>query len=144
MRKRIDHWCSIVPEKSEPSGPPFSGKLCKHHFFMAHIFWQKCWNRTFSMIIYSLTLNLCLMTSKNIGITHVIHSATSKAILAKCPWNLNVYIFYLCFALGIIHVDCCVRKTPKQLFYSSKTPLFGSLNLVTPLLFEERLVLTSY
>ena len=23
MRKRIDHWCSVVPEKSQPSGPPF-------------------------------------------------------------------------------------------------------------------------
>ena len=26
MRKRIDHWCSVVPEKSQTSGPPFSGK----------------------------------------------------------------------------------------------------------------------
>ena len=23
--KKIDHWCSVVPEKSQPSGPPFSG-----------------------------------------------------------------------------------------------------------------------
>ena len=23
MRKRIDHWCSVVPEKSQPSGPTF-------------------------------------------------------------------------------------------------------------------------
>ena len=22
MRKRIDYWCSVVPEKSQPSGPP--------------------------------------------------------------------------------------------------------------------------
>ena len=29
MRKRIDHWCSVVPEKSQPSGPLFSGKLGK-------------------------------------------------------------------------------------------------------------------
>ena len=29
-----------------------------HHFLRAHIFWQKCWNRTFSMIIYLLTFNL--------------------------------------------------------------------------------------
>ena len=33
--------------------------------------------------------------------------------------------FYLCFALGIIHGDRCDRKTPKQLFYSSKPPFFG-------------------
>ena len=32
--------------------------LVTHHFFRAHIFWQKCWNRTFSMIIYSLTFYL--------------------------------------------------------------------------------------
>ena len=27
MRKRINHWYSVVPEKSQPSGPPFSRKL---------------------------------------------------------------------------------------------------------------------
>ena len=32
MRKRINHWCSVVPEKSQPSGPPFSGKLGKPRF----------------------------------------------------------------------------------------------------------------
>ena len=55
---------------------------------------------------------------KNIGITHVNHSATKKAILTKvhdCICNLNVYIFYLCFALGIIHGDRCDRKTPKTI-----------------------------
>ena len=32
MRKKIDHWCLVVPEKSKPSGPPFSGKLGKPCF----------------------------------------------------------------------------------------------------------------
>ena len=32
--------------------------LVTHHFFRVHIFWQKCWNRTFSMIIYLLTFYL--------------------------------------------------------------------------------------
>ena len=32
MRKRINHWCSVVPEKSQPSGPQFSGKLDKPRF----------------------------------------------------------------------------------------------------------------
>ena len=32
MRKRIDHLCSVVPEKSQPSGPPFSWKLGKPRF----------------------------------------------------------------------------------------------------------------
>ena len=30
--KKIDHWCSVVPEKSQLSGPPFSGKLGKPRF----------------------------------------------------------------------------------------------------------------
>ena len=54
------------------------------------------------------------------------HSATPKAILTKvhhCTCNLNVYIFYLRFALGIIHGDRFVTgKHNKQLFYSSKPP----------------------
>ena len=32
MRKRIVHWCSVVPEKSRPSGPPSNGKLGKARF----------------------------------------------------------------------------------------------------------------
>ena len=36
------------------------------------------------------------------------------------------------------------EKHQTQLFYSTKTPFFWSLNLVTLLLFEEMLVLTSY
>ena len=73
------------------------------------------------------------MTSKkNIGITHVNHSATPKAILTKvhdCTCNLNVYIFFLRFALGIIYSDRVVtEKHQKQLFYSSKPPFFGRRN----------------
>ena len=33
----------------------------------------------------------------------------------KCSCNLNVYVFYLRFALGIIHGDRCDRKTPKTI-----------------------------
>ena len=32
MRKIIDLYCSVVPEKSQPSGPPFTGKLDKPGF----------------------------------------------------------------------------------------------------------------
>ena len=32
--------------------------LVTHHFFRAHIFWQKCWNWTFAMIMYLLTFYL--------------------------------------------------------------------------------------
>ena len=28
----INHWCSVVPEKSQPSGPTFNGKLGKPRF----------------------------------------------------------------------------------------------------------------
>ena len=68
--------------------------LVTHHFLRAHIFSQKCWNWTFSMIIYLLTFYLFDDIEKNIGITHVNHSATPKAILTKmhdCTCNLNVY-----------------------------------------------------
>ena len=70
------------------------------------------------MIIYLLTFYLFDDIEKKIGITHVNHSATPKAILTEVhDWtcNLNVYIFYLRFALGIIHGNCCDRKTPKTI-----------------------------
>ena len=72
------------------------------------------------MIIYLLTFYLFDDIEKNIGITHANYSATSKAILTKMhdtSCNLNVYSFYLRFALGVIHGDRCDRKHQKQLFY---------------------------
>ena len=115
-----------------------------HHYFRAYIFWQKCWNQTFSMIIYSLIF-ICLMTSKN----YRNHSCESFWYVKgnfdkKCMCNLNVYIFYLCFVPGIIHGDCCDRKTPKTIVLFKYNPFFLLMNLVTPLLFVEMLVLTSY
>ena len=35
-----------------------------------------------------------------------------KRFWQKCSCNLNVYIFYLRFALGIIHGNRCDRKIP--------------------------------
>ena len=70
------------------------------------------------MVIYLLTFYLFDDIEKNIGITHANHSATSTTILTKmqkCTCNLNVYIFYLRFALGIIHGNRCDRKTPKTM-----------------------------
>ena len=93
--------------------------LVTNHFLRPHIFSLKSWNRTFSMIIHLLTFYLFDDIEKNnTGITHVNHSATPRAILTKvhdCTCNLNVYIFYLRFALGIIHGDRCDRKTPKTI-----------------------------
>ena len=39
--------------------------------------------------------------------------------------KLNIYIFYLRFALGIIYGERCDRKHQKHLFYSSQIPFFG-------------------
>ena len=72
------------------------------------------------MVIYLLTFYLFDDIEKNIEITHANHSATSTQFWQKCSCNLNVYIFYLRFALGIIQGDRCHRKTRKQLYYSSK------------------------
>ena len=38
-----------------------------------------------------------------------------RQLWQKCSCNLNVYIFYLRFALGIEHGDGCDRKTPKTI-----------------------------
>ena len=71
------------------------------------------------MIIYLLTFYLFDdIAKKYIEITHANHSATPNAILTKmhdCTCNLNVNIFFLRFALGIIHGDRCDRKTPKTI-----------------------------
>ena len=32
MRKRIDHWCSVVPVKSQPSGPTFHWETWRASF----------------------------------------------------------------------------------------------------------------
>ena len=61
----------------------------------------------------------------------------------KCSRNLNVYISYLRFALGIIYVYRCERKTPKTIVLFKENH-FLMLKLVTLLPFEEMLVLTTY
>ena len=66
------------------------------------------------MMIYLLTFYLF----DDIEETHVNHSATPNVILTTvhdCTCYLNVYIFYLRFALGIIHGDRCDQKTPKTI-----------------------------
>ena len=42
MRKIIDHYCSVVPEKSHPLGPTFSGNLLKPLFPLEQ--WALSWN----------------------------------------------------------------------------------------------------
>ena len=60
------------------------------------------------------------------------HFATPKAILTKvhdCTCNLNVYILYLRFALGIIHGDRCDRKNTKNNDFIQVNPLFSVLEI---------------
>ena len=84
------------------------------------------------MIIYLLKFYLFDDVEKNIRITHVNLSATPKAILTKVhdtTCNLNIYIFYLCFALGIIHGNHCDRKTPKNNYFIQVNPLFSVVEI---------------
>ena len=84
------------------------------------------------MIIYLLAFYLFVDIEKNIRITHVNHSAKPKAILTKvhdCTCILNVYIFYLRFALGIIHGDRCDRKNTKNNYFIQVNPLFSVVKI---------------
>ena len=96
------------------------------------------------MIIYFLTFYLFDVIENISESLMQITLLRQKQFWQKWTCNLNVYIFCLRFALGIIHGDGCDRKTPKTIILFKWNPLFWSLNLVTPLLFEEMLVLTSY
>ena len=93
------------------------------------------------MIIYVLTFYL-FDDVKNIGITHANHSAENFAKKCTCIPNRNS--FYLHFTLGIIHDDRFVRVNTKNNYFIQVKLLFWPLNLVTVLLFEEILVLTSF
>ena len=119
--------------------------LATHHFFRAHIVWQKCWNRTFSMIIYLLTIYLFDDIKKtNIESTHAIRSASSKKILTKM--HVQPERLYFLFEFCARHYpwwSLWQKNTKNNYFIQIKT-LFRSLNLVTPLRFEEMLVFTSY
>ena len=103
---------------------PIASKYTVSHFSYAPFFQGPHFLKTNAGIEHSLWWFIywhfiCLMTSrKNIRITHANHSATSKAIftkMQKCTRKLNAYIFYSCFALGIIHGDHCDKKTPKTI-----------------------------
>ena len=85
--------------------------LVTHHFFRAHIFWQKCKNWTFSIIIYLMTF-------------YQNHSCESFCYVKgnfdkKCTCNLNVYVFYLHFG------DRCDRKNIKNYYFIQAEPLFA-------------------
>ena len=99
--------------------------LVTHHFFRAHIFWQKCWNRTFSMIIYLLTFYLFdNFEKKNIGITHANHSATQRQF-----WKMHVqverrYFLFLFCARHYTWWSLWQKNSKNNLFIQVK-PLFS-------------------
>ena len=66
------------------------------------------------MIIYLLTFHLFDDIEKILESLMQIILLRQRQFWQKYTCNLNVYIFYFCFALGIIHVDRCDRKTPKN------------------------------
>ena len=65
------------------------------------------------MIIYLLTIYLFDDIEKKSKSLMQINLQRQMQFWQKCSCNLNVYIFYLRFALGIIHDDHYDRKTPK-------------------------------
>ena len=77
------------------------------------------------MLIYLLTFYLFDHIEKISKSLMQIILQRQKQFWQKCSCNLNVFIFYLRFALGIIHGDRCDRKTPKTIVFISKNPIFG-------------------
>ena len=82
------------------------------------------------MIIYLLTFYLFDEIEKISKSPMQIILQSQRQFWQKCWSNLNVYIFYLRFALEIIH-DRCDRKMPKTIALFKSNPLFWSLKLVT-------------
>ena len=98
----------------------------------AHIFSQKCWNRTFAMIIYLLTFYLFDDIEKNIGITHVNHSATPKAILKKSAWlHVQSERLYFLFAFCARHYPwwSLWQKNTKNNYFIQVNPLFSVVEI---------------
>ena len=112
--------------------------LVTHHFFRPHIFWQKCWNRTFSMIIYLLTFYLFDDIEKNIVITHANHSATSKAILTKMTkMHVQPELLYFLFLFCASHYPwwSLWQKNTKNNYFIQVKPLFSVVKFSNTVIF---------
>ena len=102
--------------------------LVTHHFFRAHIFWQKCWNQTFSMIIYLLTFYLFVDIKNIFRITHAKHSAASKAILLTLTkMHVQPERLYFLFAFCARHHPwwSLWQKNTKNNYFIQVKPLFS-------------------
>ena len=109
-----------------------------HHFFRAHIFWQKCWNWTFAMMIYLLTFYLfddILKKYWNHSCESFFYVKGNFPILSKKhvqPERLN--FLFLFWARHYPWWSLWQKNTKNNYFIQVKPP-FRSLNLVTPLFF---------
>ena len=96
--------------------------------FKAHIFWQKCWNQTFSMIIYLLTFYLFVDIKNIFEITHAKHSAASKAILLTVTkMHVQPERLYFLFAFCAMHYPwwSLWQKNTKKNYFIQVKPLFS-------------------
>ena len=107
-------------------------------FFRPHIFWQKCWNRTFSMIIYLLTFYLFDDIEKNIVITHANHSARSKAILTKMTkMHVQPELLYFLFLFCARHYPwwSLWQKNTKNNYFIQVKLLFSVVKFSNTVIF---------
>ena len=102
--------------------------LVTHQFFRAHIFWQRCWNRTFSMIIYLLTFYLFDNIEKK-----TLESLMRIILLLKGNfdkfWKMHVqaerlYFLFLFCARHYLWWSLWQKNTKNNLFSQVK-PLFS-------------------
>ena len=113
----------------------------------AHIFSQKCLNRTFSIIITLLTFYLFDDIEKKYR-NHSCESFCYAKVNFGKSARLHVQserLYFICvLRLALSMVIVVTEKTQKIIILFKWTPFFRSLKSVTLLLFEEMLVLTSY
>ena len=100
----------------------YSEPLSLRTTFSGPIFFDKMLEANILYEIYLLTFYLFDEIEKISKSLMQIILQRQRQFWQICSCNLNVYIFYLRFALGSIHGDRCDRKHQKQLFYKSKTP----------------------
>ena len=112
--------------------------------FQSPNFWQKCWNRTFSMIIYVLTF--CLFDD----VKKISESLMRITLLRRRQFWQKVHVQpepqYFLFTFCARHYpwwSFCQKNTKKIILFKYNY-FFRPLNLVTVLLYEEILVLTSF
>ena len=133
--------------KTEPQRVRLATSIYSAPLFKGPLFSQKCWNRTFSMIIYLLTFYLF----DNIEKIYRNHSRESFCY-AKGNFDKSARLhvqserLYFLFAFCARHYPwwSLWQKNTKDNYFIQVNPLFSVVEISKLLLFEEMLVLTSY